>query len=49
MLGVGDVKGVFRKVLVGRGVTVALEVYADSNVLREMAEEVTDYCRVPLD
>lgn len=48
MLGVGDVRGVFWKVLVGRGVAVALVIYADSLVLREMAEEVTNYLRVPL-
>lgn len=48
MLGVRDVRGVFWKVLVGRGVAVALVEYADSFVLREMAEEVTDYLRVTL-
>lgn len=48
MLGVGEVRGVFWRVLVGRGVAVALVVYADSFVLREMEEEVTDYLRVPL-
>jgi hypothetical protein len=48
VLGVRDVRGVFWKVLVGRGVAVALVIYADSFVLREMAEEVTDYRRVPV-
>lgn len=38
----GEVRGVFWRVLVGRGVAVALVVYADSFVLREMEEEVTN-------